>query len=155
MVYPICWRAFHLTKLRAKSETPIVLVLLPEPAEDMANRTGVRTEYAPHAWDDNHPLQSRHRSLLYRAAREFTLNAAKHASPSIITLTLTRSEKEVAVSVSDNGTGVFGDPSPASGFGLFSIQQQAEAMGGRLEVEAQAGVGSTVKVVLPLVNSAG
>jgi signal transduction histidine kinase len=80
---------------------------------------------------------------IVRLAREAVSNAARHASPRSITVTLGPGRLVVA----DDGTGF--DPARARGgrgFGLVSMRDRAEGLGGRLEVRSAPGAGTRVEV---------
>jgi PAS domain S-box-containing protein len=94
----------------------------------------------------------RQRAFLFRAARELLFNVVKHAEATSATVLLERVEPDgVALEVSDTGRGFFPPTraaSAAGGFGLFSIQERAEALGGRLDVHSAPGAGTRVRLVL-------
>jgi signal transduction histidine kinase len=80
---------------------------------------------------------------LVRLAREAVSNAARHASPGSITVTLGPGRLVVA----DDGGGF--EPARARGgrgFGLVSMRDRAEGLGGRLEVRSAPGAGTRVEV---------
>lgn len=91
---------------------------------------------------------------LVRIAREAMTNAVKHASPSSITVTLspdgTGSETYV-LSVEDDGAGFDVDAARSSKrFGLVSMQERVNVVGGTVSYLSQPGGGTTVRVVFPL-----
>jgi signal transduction histidine kinase len=95
------------------------------------------------------------RILLFEAARELLFNVVKHAETPCARLSLSiPKDGEVCVTVSDQGAGFIAidDKADSSGFGLFSIRERLELMGGRLHVEAAPGRGTTVTVLAPSRN---
>jgi signal transduction histidine kinase len=60
----------------------------------------------------------------------------------------------VALDVQDNGRGCDSESvsqsSSGGGFGLKSIREQAEQLGGELTIESKPGKGCTVAVALPI-----
>jgi len=84
---------------------------------------------------------------LYRIGQEALSNALRHARASHATLTLTR-EGGVTLTVADDGRGF--DPAIVRGqagrWGLLSMAERAEALGGRLTVESAPGAGTRVTV---------
>jgi signal transduction histidine kinase len=83
---------------------------------------------------------------LFRCGQELLTNALKHAGAQSIRVTL-RSELDAFVLVvADDGKGC---ASRRFGNGLTGISERAEALGGRLLVESEAGAGFRATVVLP------
>jgi signal transduction histidine kinase len=94
------------------------------------------------------------RNFLYDSARKLLENVANHASCSQATLEITLSDPNyIHLTVSDEGVG-FNPASlqdlPIAAFGLFSIREQAELLGGMLEVTSSPGQGTRVVVTVPL-----
>ncbi|NLG50104.1 MAG: PAS domain S-box protein [Chloroflexi bacterium] len=94
------------------------------------------------------------RVVLFRAARELLFNVVKHAQVDQAEVRMRRVPGgEIELQVSDNGVGF--DLAKLSrpieeGFGLFSIRERIESMGGRMEVESAPGQGTRVTLRLPL-----
>lgn len=93
-------------------------------------------------------------ALVFQAIRELLLNAVKHAKVETAQVELTRHEDQVQVIVSDAGVGF--DPAQlrvaggtAGGFGLFSIHERLELLGGRMEIESVPGQGSRFTLWIP------
>jgi PAS domain S-box-containing protein len=93
--------------------------------------------------------------LLFQSARELLLNVVKHARTDRACLQLESRHGELRVAIMDQGCGF--DPSSLKGtaasqdaFGLFSIRERMESLGGRLEIAARPGHGATVTLVMPL-----
>ena len=95
------------------------------------------------------------RGLLFQSVRELVMNALKHAGPCEISVTVSQRENDLVVQVADDGAGF--DPSRAGasrdrkgGFGLFSIRQRLEGLGGRLEIDSTPGKGTTATIDVPV-----
>lgn len=95
------------------------------------------------------------RVLLFEAARELLFNVVKHAETGRARLATTAlPDGAVRLVVSDKGAG-FAPVDPrlekaaSSGFGLFSIRERLELLGGRLHVDAAPGRGTRVTVSVP------
>jgi signal transduction histidine kinase len=91
--------------------------------------------------------------LLYRIARELLLNVVKHADATFVELRLSQNRDRITLSVTDDGRGMdvgiensIGKQA-RGGFGLFSIRQRLEPLGGKLHLETHSG--TTVKVTIP------
>ncbi len=95
------------------------------------------------------------RALLYRAARELLLNVVKHADARNAAVSIRRDGKGTRIRVEDDGGGfdlaTVGSGWQANkGFGLFSIRERLERLGGSLKVQSEPGKGTQVTLTLPL-----
>ena len=82
---------------------------------------------------------------LYRAAQESLNNIGKHANATQVWLSLVLDEPQITLVVRDNGDG-FGDDVDHSGMGLQLMRERIHAIGGRLDLNSQPNVGTTVTV---------
>ena len=96
--------------------------------------------------------------LLFQSVRELLINVAKHAGTDRATVTLkVDPEQHLRIEVQDHGRGF--DPiameakSENGHFGLFSVRERMQAMGGSLDVKSRPGEGTTITMVLPLAKS--
>ncbi len=90
------------------------------------------------------------KSFLYKAAQEMLFNVVKHARIDQARIRLRRFGRCVCLSVSDRGRGF--DPQEVrqtAGFGLLSIRERVELLGGRMKMHSVKGQGSTFHVVVP------
>ena len=87
---------------------------------------------------------------LYRIAQEALQNVVKHAEASSVRLRLHRDGHRVSLAVTDNGQGFVVASQPGAddlahgGYGLRSMAERAELIGGRLDVLSRPGRGTTV-----------
>jgi PAS domain S-box-containing protein len=97
--------------------------------------------------------------LLYRIARELIVNAVKHAGAGNVSVETVSSPASVQLSVQDDGCGmdasgpVARDATRGGGFGLFSIRQRIEPLGGKLDIIS--GGGTRISVTVPLAHASG
>jgi PAS domain S-box-containing protein len=94
------------------------------------------------------------RAFLFRAVRELLMNVVKHAGTDEAWVALTRDGDTLVATVRDEGSGGLLDPSAwrpgeTGGFGLFSVRERAEWLGGRMQVTSAPGAGTTVAVRVP------
>jgi signal transduction histidine kinase len=90
------------------------------------------------------------KAFLYKAGQELLFNVVKHARVSEARIRLRRVGRCVCLSVSDHGRGF--DPqelTETAGFGLFSIRERIELLGGRMRIKSAKGEGSTFHIVVP------
>jgi PAS domain S-box-containing protein len=109
------------------------------------------------AGEDLEPLDDAKRGLLFQCARELTMNALKYAGQCNIRIALGRNNGNIRLEVSDTGCGF--DPASATGnhaheeeggFGLFSIRERLEGLGGQLVIDSEPGQGTNARIELPL-----
>ena len=88
-----------------------------------------------------------------RIIQEALSNVRKHAGASEVTVNLEIEDDSLLVAVADNGRGF--DPasygrSEWPQFGLQTMRERAEAVGGSFDLESAQGRGTTVSVSIPL-----
>lgn len=120
-------------------------------AEDLADRQLLQVEVE----DDGQRevLEEDLLSLTYRTVRELLMNVIKHAGTGRARLVMRHQEDRLHLEVNDDGTGLDVarlDDADDTGFGLFSIRERMEMVGGRCHVESAPGQGTRVRLVVPL-----
>jgi PAS domain S-box-containing protein len=92
--------------------------------------------------------------VLYQSVRELLFNVIKHAGVRSACLEMSIDEQNrLRVTVSDQGYGF--DPAAvwkmkATGFGLVSIRERLELMGGCLQIKSSSGKGTSFSMIVPL-----
>ena len=97
------------------------------------------------------PLPAKIEANLLRIAQEALTNVFRHANAKEVRIELIFDERGICLGVSDDGIGF--DPSLKardSGFGLVSMRERAQGMGGELTLTSQPGCGTRVLVIVPL-----
>lgn len=97
-------------------------------------------------------LDSRVENALFRIAQEALTNVAKHAQASRITIKVDQDNDIVRLLIADDGIG-FDTSQPidyetGSGWGLLSMTERAESVGGRCSIDSTIGQGTQVIVEL-------
>ena len=92
-------------------------------------------------------LSPHEREAVVRIASEAVTNAARHSGADVLRLYLERLEAGMRLKVVDEGVG-FDDEQPGSGFGLVTMKDRAEALGGKLRIDSQRGTGTEVELEL-------
>ncbi len=95
------------------------------------------------------------RILLYRAVRELLLNVVKHARAGEVTVSLRAERDGLTVVVADDGVGFEAAATMAASrrspsFGLFSIRERLDHLGGGFQVDSTPGRGTRVTLTVPL-----
>jgi signal transduction histidine kinase len=83
----------------------------------------------------------------YYVVAEALTNTAKHAHASRAQVTARRREGWLELIVSDDGRG---GADASAGSGLTGLVDRVEAIGGTMHIDSRAGVGTTVRVRLPV-----
>jgi PAS domain S-box-containing protein len=117
-------------------------------ADHMQQRHGltVRVQARGQVDAQSEPL----RVFLFRAAQELLFNVVKHARVNEATICARRLGRYVCLSVADRGPGF--DPQgvhEATGFGLATIRQRVQLLGGRMKVTSKQGTGSRFLIAVP------
>jgi two-component system NarL family sensor kinase len=102
-------------------------------------------------------LTAAQRAAVVQVGREALRNAAKHAPEASVVLSLGTSGNRLVMTVTDDGPGF--DPGSVLGpvdghIGLALLSDAAEGAGGRLELRSRVGRGTTVRMSLPITESA-
>jgi len=99
--------------------------------------------------DGSPPIQWAREAVLF--FKEAVTNARRHAEASLIEVTLEWSAAKLLLIIRDDGRGFDPDDSARSqGLGLKSLSSRATALGGRLEMKSQPGVGTSIRLEAPL-----
>jgi signal transduction histidine kinase len=85
---------------------------------------------------------------LSRIVREAVGNAIRHGGANSIEVTLARSD-ELQLTIEDDGAGLRGEQPNGSGFGLVSMRERAETLGGTVELSQGGERGVRLEVRLP------
>ncbi len=96
--------------------------------------------------------------LIFQSVRELLINAAKHARCKLAVVETQLSPEALHIKVSDDGVGFDAASTPSistgsvlsSHFGLFSIRERMEALGGIFNIASQPGSGTLATLTLPL-----
>jgi len=121
-------------------------------AEELFNGTPVQCELS--LQEQPFDLPPRIRFELLRIGKEALTNAVKHSEATNVQVKLTYQEQSLELSVKDDGRGFV----PASGsdgrhgYGLTSMRQRAEGLGGKVAIESRPGQGTKVVVFIPLIE---
>ena len=88
----------------------------------------------------------------YRLVQEALANAVKHAQATRVVVTIRESAEAIEIEVRDDGRG-FDEDQPTHGFGLIGMRERVELVGGSLTLETAEGLGTKVRVSLPVVRA--
>ena len=90
------------------------------------------------------------KAFLYKATQEMLFNVVKHARVNEARIRVRRLGRYICLSVSDHGRGLdLEQLRQTSGFGLLSIRERVELLGGRMKIKSARDRGSTFVIVVP------
>ena len=92
-------------------------------------------------------LSPREKEAVVRIASEAVANAAQHSGAEVLRIYLERADAGMRLGVEDDGSG-FDEEQPRSGFGLVTMKERAEALGGKLRIDSRRGAGTKVELEL-------
>jgi PAS domain S-box-containing protein len=101
------------------------------------------------------PLDNELKSVLFRSLGELLINVVKHARTPRAEISMRRSGHTIRVTVRDKGAGfdlseVKGHYDKKGAFGLFSIRERLNHLGGHLDIKSKPGQGTYATLVAPL-----
>jgi signal transduction histidine kinase len=90
------------------------------------------------------------KALLYKVAQELLFNVVKHADVNEARIRVRRVGKRIYLSVVDRGRGFDAQGlQGATGFGLLSIHERVQLLGGQMKIRSMRGVGTRVLIAVP------
>jgi signal transduction histidine kinase len=99
------------------------------------------------------PLASSIDTALLRISQEALHNIKKHARAQNVTITLSYMPDILVLDIADDGQG-FDATLGGHGFGLKSMGERAEELGGQLVIESELGQGTKVAASIPILEGA-
>jgi len=97
-----------------------------------------------------HPLDESIETALLRITQEALHNIKKHAQARDVNITLSYMPDLLALDIADNGQGFNKSRQNGRGFGLKTMRERTEELGGTLTIESELGKGTAVAVSLPI-----
>lgn len=95
------------------------------------------------------PSDTRIAAFLFDAARELLVNVVKHAQTKEAFVSLERAEEDnVKLQILDHGDGL-PQPLDSQGFGLFSVKERLELLGGQMLIDSKHQAGTTITLLAP------
>ena len=101
-------------------------------------------------------LSEEHAILLFQSVRELLMNVVKHAGTTDAALTVDLIQQTLVITVKDAGRGFDSSAEPASPephFGLFSIRERMESVGGQFILASVPGQGTIATLSFSLQSS--
>ena len=103
------------------------------------------------------PLSEETQALVFRAIRELAVNVVKHALAQQVEVSLERQGAWAMICLSDDGVGFDVTAQRAregqnQGYGLFSIQERIDHLGGMFNIQSTPGKGTRIVIRVPLLQ---
>ncbi|HQD28350.1 sensor histidine kinase [Acetivibrio saccincola] len=95
---------------------------------------------------------------IFRIVQEAINNIKKHSDAKNVEIDLEFSEKELMLNISDDGKGFdislidMKNHNINGGFGLLSMRERVELLGGMFEISSGIGKGTVLKITVPLIS---
>jgi nitrate/nitrite-specific signal transduction histidine kinase len=118
--------------------------LLKQLAESVTGRARVPVSVEA---SDSCPAPTEVKVALYRISQEALNNIVKHAGASCVNLRLVCTSDTILLQVQDDGRGFNPGNVPSNHLGLGIMQERAAAIGARLEIESEVGLGTEIRVL--------
>ncbi len=124
-------------------------------ADEIQKKHGIETEFEDDGQDK--PLNDDIRTVLFRNVRELLINVVKHAKAKKVKVSIRKLDANIHVCIEDDGVGfdsaeIKSKVAESDKFGLFSIRERLEQLGGHVEIDSKSGEGSRIIMTAPLKN---
>lgn len=86
---------------------------------------------------------------LFLIVQEAMANIVKHAGAKLVSLSLREGPRQVVLSISDDGQGFSSTYQKQGSYGLTTMRERAEKLGGHVEIISKPGAGTTIRVHIP------
>jgi len=104
-------------------------------------------------WDIESPLSDAKEHQLFLIIQEAMANIVKHASAQRVLLHATETERQYVVILQDDGAGFRADQVKAGSYGLTTMRERAQKLGGDTEIISKTGAGTRIRVTIPKYGS--
>jgi signal transduction histidine kinase len=104
--------------------------------------------------DVDNKLSMQAKINLYRVLQEAIANIVRHSGATSARITISQSENGVQAIIEDNGKGFVQGSSQSGrqGFGLKSMTERMNLVGGTISFDSSPGKGTTIQIVIPIHN---
>jgi len=119
--------------------------------EDVRKQFGITVEFAPRI--EELELGAEKSLAVFRIVQEALTNVARHSGATRVGVDVRGNSRSFLVTVTDNGKGFapHATRNTTGGFGILSMTERAERLGGRFRIHSEPGEGTRVTLVMPFV----
>lgn len=130
-----------------------LLAAIESQARQFQERTGIKCRLVMAVGDAN--LEPATSTALFRIIQEALTNVARHAEATKVAVSLKCRDDKVTLLIKDNGKGIAGgEVLSSTSLGFLGMRERAVALGGEFDVAGAPLKGTTIKVSVPLRESA-
>ena len=142
-------RALHSLRARPLEDLGLALAIS-DMARSTAARANLRLELDAQSHIENLPPEVE--QGIYRVAQEAMANVARHSDAKALRVALRHDYKTLTLTIADDGRGF--DPAAVNDmrYGLKGLRERAEMIGASLHVNSRLKTGTTIELVVPLVE---
>ena len=109
--------------------------------------------------DEPAALDTDIKGILFRSVRELLFNVVKHAQTKEASVVITNNMNNLRITIEDHGVGFTSYAQSyttgKAGFGLFSVRERIEHLGGKFECRSIPGSGTRIDLMVPLDDREG
>ncbi|MCK4268133.1 MAG: HAMP domain-containing protein, partial [Actinomycetia bacterium] len=118
-------------------------------AEDWSKQNGITLEVQVKG---ERPLAADTEQTLFRILQEALANIARHSQAKVAEINLVYGKTDVSCKISDDGVG-FAPGEGDHGFGLLSMQERVNILGGTWDIESAKDKGTRISMTIPNIES--
>ncbi len=121
--------------------------------KQFTERTGIQVVFASNPTVED--LQSDQKAVLYRVFQESLTNVLKHAQAQRVDISFQTHDSFVTMEIKDNGKSFKVEAYTAlhvgsKGLGILGMRERVHSMSGNLVIHSEEGIGTIVKVTIPV-----
>jgi signal transduction histidine kinase len=117
--------------------------------DQFEKRTGITVDR--HISEDIRVSDGHYSIAIFRILQEGLTNITRHAQANRVSIVLIVDNHQVALDIIDDGVGfVVKAEETGASYGLYSMQERALALGGRIDILSRPGEGTRLRVRVPL-----
>ena len=131
-----------------KLERDDLVTALKQACEHTVDSRGVALDFVVNGTP--HSSSPKIEEQVLRIGQEAVTNAVRHAEPARVRVELTYGERELMLLVRDDGHGFDPSSEPVDHYGLLSMRERTEDVGGTFHITSQPGRGTDVLAAFPL-----
>lgn len=120
-------------------------------AEELHDVFGIKTTV--HAAGQHIILDKNTSAVIFRCTKELLVNIAKHAGVKEAEVGISHYGNKAHLIITDEGNGFdpdISDQSSKKSYGLFSIKERIEHLGGSVRIESSPGQGTKIMLIIPI-----